>query len=115
MPREPSPRMTVAKAVPRIEPLANDDTLVMTAADATHTSYGCGRKSPLTFFGRAVFDEGLRRTHSFEDAFAAALPVIRQREIEGRKPDGFSNPQIRVGARIRPVLAAVAKRLDSQP
>mgnify|MGYP000623762907 CR=1 FL=1 len=24
----------------------------MTAADADHTSYGCGRKSELTFFGR---------------------------------------------------------------
>jgi len=98
-----------------VDPLADEDTLVMTAADATHTSYGCGRKSQLTFFGRAVFDEGLRRTHSFEDAFAAAVPVIRQREIEGKKPDGFSNPQIRVGAKIRPVLAEVAKRLDSRP
>ena len=26
-----------------VAPLANDNTLVMTAADATHTSYGCGR------------------------------------------------------------------------
>ncbi|GAC1532787.1 MAG: hypothetical protein NVS2B4_12890 [Ramlibacter sp.] len=98
-----------------VDTLASDDTLVMTAADATHTSYGCGRKSPLTFFGRAVFDEQLRRTHSFEDAFAAAVPVIRQREVEGKKPDGFSNPQIRVGVRIRPVLAGLAKRLDGQP
>lgn len=98
-----------------VEPLATDDSLVMTAADATHTSYGCGRKSPLTFFGRAVFDEQLRHTHSFEDAFAAAVPLIRQREIEGKKADGFSNPQIRVGAGIRPVLASLARRLEGQP
>jgi hypothetical protein len=44
-----------------VEPLASDTTLVMTAADATHTSYGCGHRSPLTFFGRAMFDEQLRR------------------------------------------------------
>lgn len=95
-----------------IEPLATETTLVMTAADATHTSYGCGRRSELTFFGRALWDEQLRRTHTFEDAFAAAVPVIRQREVEAKKNDGFSNPQIRVGAAIRPVLAEIAQRLD---
>jgi len=96
-----------------IEPLATEDSLVMTAADAEHTSYGCGRLSELTFFGRAVFDEELRKSHSFETAFSAAVPVIRQREIEAGKEDGFSNPQIRVGEGIRPVLDRLARRLDS--
>jgi hypothetical protein len=96
-----------------VGPLAGDNTLVMTAADATHTSYGCGRLSELTFFGRAVFDEQLRSGHSFEQAFAAAVPLIRQREIEAHKPDGFSNPQISVGSGIRPVLQALAQRLDA--
>lgn len=94
-----------------VEPLATDSTLVMTAADATHTSYGCGTRSELTFFGRAVFHEQLRQTHSFEQAFAAAVPLIQQREVDAGKADGFSNPQIRVGERIRPVLAALAARL----
>lgn len=97
-----------------IEPLANDDTLVMTAADATHTSYGCGRLSELTFFGRAMFDEQLRKTHSFETAFAAAVPLIRDREVEAGKQDGFSNPQIRVGEKIRPLLDRLAQRLDAR-
>ncbi|MDN6884000.1 C13 family peptidase [Variovorax sp. CAN2819] len=96
-----------------IEPLASEDTLVMTAADATHTSYGCGRLSELTFFGRAMFDEALRKTRSFETAFAAAVPVIRQREIDGGKDDGFSNPQISMGEKIRPVLERLAQRLDA--
>lgn len=87
-----------------IEPLQNDDTLVMTAADKDHTSYGCGSKSELTFFGRAVFDEQLRKTSSFEKAFEAAVPVIKQRELDGNKDDGFSNPQISVGSNIRAVL-----------
>jgi hypothetical protein len=91
-----------------IEPLQGDTTLVMTAADKDHTSYGCGSKSELTFFGRAVFDEQLRKTLSFEEAFKAAVPVIQQREIEGRKSDGFSNPQIAVGEGIRKVLQAWA-------
>ncbi len=87
-----------------IESLRSEDTLIMTAADKDHTSYGCGSKSELTFFGRAVFDEQLRRTLSFEDAFKAAVPIIKQREIEAKKDDGFSNPQIFVGGNIRIVL-----------
>ena len=98
-----------------VGPLASDTTLVMTAADKDHTSYGCGRRSELTFFGRALFDEQLRGTHSFEQAFAEAVPVIRRREEEAKKADGFSNPQISVGAQIRPVLDEVARRLDSAP
>ncbi|MEO8021888.1 C13 family peptidase [Polaromonas sp.] len=98
-----------------IDALADDNTLVMTAADATHTSYGCGRLSELTFFGRAMFDEQLRNTHSFEQAFARAVPVIQQREIDAGKDDGFSNPQIRVGANISPVLRALEQRLQALP
>ncbi|MEJ8839214.1 C13 family peptidase [Ramlibacter sp. AN1133] len=94
-----------------VGPLAGHTTLVMTAADGDHTSYGCGRASDLTYFGRAVFDEQLRRTYSFEQAFAAAVPLIRQREEEAGKPDGFSNPQISVGEGIKPLLQALESRL----
>src|SRR3989344_3582737 len=96
-----------------IEPLATDSSLIMTAADATHTSYGCGTRSELTFFGRAVFHEQLRQTHSFTEAFAKAIPVIAQREVEAGKQDGFSNPQIHVGAQIVPVLRALEHRLQT--
>lgn len=92
-----------------IGPLQDEDTLVMTAADEDHTSYGCGSGSELTFFGRAVFDEQLRKSGSFEEAFRAAVPVIRQREIEARKDDGFSNPQIYVGRNIRSALSELAQ------
>jgi len=98
-----------------VGPLADENTLVMTAADATHTSFGCGAGSELTFFGRALFDEQLRKTHSLEEAFAAAVPVIRQREVEAGKDDGFSNPQMQVGEKIRPVLRELEQRLDSSP
>ena len=97
-----------------IAPLSGPGALVMTAADADHTSYGCGSLSPLTFFGRAMYDEQLRHTHSFEAAFAAVLPVIAQREKEAGKTDGYSNPQIAVGAAIRAPLASLQQRLDGQ-
>lgn len=73
----------------------------MTASDSEHTSYGCGRKSELTFFGRAMYDEGMRTTWSFEQAHAAARAVIAQREKDAGKPDGYSNPQIAMGEAIR--------------
>lgn len=94
-----------------IGPLADENTLIMTAAHADRTSYGCGRKSELTYFGRAVFDEQLRKTHSFEQAFQAARPVIEEREKQAGKTDGYSDPQIRIGSEIKPVLQALEQRL----
>ncbi|WP_236675095.1 C13 family peptidase [Piscinibacter sp. HJYY11] len=93
--------------------LADPGTLTMTAADATHTSYGCGRGSELTYFGRAMYAEQLRKTRSFEAAHAAAREVIDQREKAARKTDGYSNPQIQMGEAIRPRLAELEKRLDA--
>ncbi|NHZ87511.1 hypothetical protein F2P45_00460 [Massilia sp. CCM 8733] len=99
-----------------IAPLAADGTLVMTASDADHTSYGCGKKSPLTFFGRAMYDEQLRTTtRSFTEAHAAARKIILQRETEAGKDDGYSNPQIKVGSKIVPVLERMNKRLTEKP
>lgn len=97
-----------------LDALTTPSTLIMTAADATHTSYGCGTRSELTFFGRAVFDEQLRSTHSFTEAFTNAVPIIAQREVEAGKADGFSNPQMRVGAEIDPVLQSLAQRLAAE-
>lgn len=94
--------------------LSSEDSLVMTASDATHTSYGCGRRSELTFFGRAVYDEQLRSsTRSFEQAHAAARKIIDRREKEAGKDDGYSNPQIAVGSRIGPYLARMRERLGN--
>lgn len=98
-----------------IAPLAGDDTLVMTASDADHTSYGCGSKSDLTFFGRAMYDEQLRsNTLSFEEAHAAARKVILRRENEAGKTDGYSNPQIKTGSAIRPYLLRMQQRLQAR-
>jgi hypothetical protein len=64
----------------------------MTASDSEHTSYGCGRNSEVTYFGRAMYDEGIRKTWSFEDAHTAARSAIAEREKDAGKPDGYSNP-----------------------
>jgi hypothetical protein len=91
-----------------VAPLADDETLVLTAADAEHTSYGCGRGSELTYFGRAMYDEALRRGAGFEAAHAQAREVIAEREKAAGKDDGYSNPQIAMGTAMRQLL----RRLD---
>ncbi|HEY8877638.1 MAG TPA: C13 family peptidase [Roseateles sp.] len=93
-----------------IAPLQGDGTLVMTAADADHTSYGCGKRSPLTFFGQAMYVDALRKTWSFTEAHAVARQLIEAREKEVGKSDGYSNPQISEGAGIRPVLQRLAEQ-----
>ena len=92
-----------------IAPLRNETTLIMTAADALKPSFGCGTESEFTFFGKAVFDEQLRRTYSFSEAFARARQSIAQREREQKFEP--SNPQIHVGAAIAQKLKEVEARL----
>lgn len=97
-----------------IEPLAGVHSLVMSAADAEHTSFGCGRGSELTYFGRAMFDEQLRsKTLSFEAAHAQARTVIEQREKQAGKDDGYSNPQLRTGAAMRLHLLRLERELGT--
>ena len=95
-----------------VEPLKDERTLVMTAADADNTSFGCGADSDLTYFGKAYFDEALRNTYSFARAFEAARVAIGKREQSlGLTP---SNPQIFVGEAIAEKLQRMERRLDRQ-
>lgn len=93
-----------------IEPLKDDDTLIITASSATRTSFGCGNQSDATYLAKALYDEALRKTYSFEAAFATAREAIRERE----KAQGFepSDPQIHVGEAIRAKLGQVEARLN---
>ena len=92
-----------------IEPLKDDHTMIVTAADALHTSFGCGSTSDFTYFAKAYFDEALRRTYSFQAAFDQARVSIDARErAEGRTP---SNPQIYVGAAMEEKLRRLSERL----
>ncbi len=94
-----------------IEALKDDNTLIITAADAKHSSFGCEYSSDITWFGQAFFQEGLRSTYSLEEAFDLAKRSIARREhAEGLEP---SNPQIFVGGAIREKLEAIRKRLES--
>jgi hypothetical protein len=94
-----------------IEPLRSPQSLVITAAAATRQSFGCGAESEFTYLARALFDEELRKTLSFEEAFGQAKASIAERE----RAQGFvpSEPQIFVGEAIRGKLRALERRIRS--
>lgn len=94
-----------------VEPLKDERTLIMTAADARHQSFGCGTDSDLTYFGKAYFDEALRRTYSLTGAFEQAREAIARRERENAFAP--SNPEIHVGDEIRFKLDRLARRLEA--
>ncbi|MGD1038299.1 MAG: C13 family peptidase [Roseiarcus sp.] len=78
--------------------LAEPDTLVITAADADHASFGCRDGAKWTTFGEAFFGEALAQTKTLPDAFALARSRIATLErIEGYDP---SNPQMAGGAHV---------------
>ncbi|HLZ02850.1 MAG TPA: C13 family peptidase [Bradyrhizobium sp.] len=85
--------------VPR---LANPDVLVITAADANHSSFGCEDKARWTYFGDAFFNTALRQTVSLKDAFLDARSLVRKREL--REHFEPSNPLMGGGANVLPLL-----------
>jgi hypothetical protein len=92
-----------------IPALEGDRTLVLTAAAASRTSFGCNDENEFTYFGEALIDEELRRSFSLLEAFEAAKRTIAEREAaEGFRP---SMPQAYVGDAIRGKLAELEARL----
>ena len=84
--------------------------MIVTASDATHTSFGCGNDFDFTYFSKAYYDEALRKTHSFEQAFAMAKESVRQREQkEGLQA---SNPQMYMGEAMKEKLSKLERRLS---
>ena len=93
-----------------VTPLQDDGSLVMTAADATHESFGCGFGEEFTWFGHAYLGEALTESLSFTAGFEKARETIGKWEEErGETP---SNPQIRAGKGIWPKLEKLEKELQ---
>jgi len=85
-----------------IRPLRTDTSLIMTAADSRHSSFGCADERDLTYFGEALLKDSLPGACSLEEAFARARTIIRRREND--EGEIHSNPQLYVGARMRAKL-----------
>lgn len=95
-----------------IPALANDDTLVLTAAHADNVSFGCSNDRDWTYFGDALINHGLRETRSMTDAFKRAEALVAEWEArDGMIP---SEPQMSLGRNIAPKLDALARRLQTR-
>jgi peptidase C13-like protein len=92
-------------------PLANDNTIVLTAADAMSTSFGCAAGRDWTYFGDALFRQSIQPGTNLARAFDHARVLIHGWETMDRLPP--SNPQAHFGpalvAKLEPVLQAVAR------
>jgi hypothetical protein len=89
-----------------IEPLRDDNTLVITAAAPDRASFGCEAGRDFTYFGQAFFRDALARTRSFAQAFEAARDIVTKQETaEKLEP---SQPQMALGA-------GIARLLDKLP
>jgi len=85
-----------------VDALMDDGTLVISASAPDKNSFGCSNDADFTYFGKAYFDEALRRTYSFSEAFDMARPVIAERE---RKENYVpSDPRMFVGEGIKGAL-----------
>ena len=88
-----------------IDALKNPRTIVITAAAADRTSFGCSNDRDLTYFGEAFFRDALPEARSLRDAFERAKSAIAVRERRERVD--ASKPQAYFGAELETKLAAM--------
>ncbi len=97
-----------------VPPLANDDTIVMTAADARSTSFGCAPEREWTYFGDALFKQSMLPGADFQQAFEHARVLIRGWEmmdhVAPSNPQGHFGPALveKLEALFRPTASAAA-------
>jgi hypothetical protein len=89
-----------------IERLIDTQTIVITAAAADRTSFGCSNDRDLTYFGEAFYRDALPGARSLRDAFETAKVAIAARERSEHVTP--SEPQGYFGARMEAKLAAMA-------
>jgi hypothetical protein len=90
-----------------IDSLKDDNSIIVTAAAADRTSFGCADDRDLTYFGEAFFRDALPGATSLRDAFTKARTEIFAREVkEGVEP---SDPQAFFGAAIERHLGELGR------
>jgi hypothetical protein len=86
-----------------VPPLANENTIVITAADAQHSSFGCAPERDWTYFGDAFFRQSVHPGLDFAGALEHARLLIRGWEMMDKAPP--SNPQGSFGPAVVEKLA----------
>jgi hypothetical protein len=86
-----------------INSLRDPRTIVITAAAADRTSFGCSNDSDLTYFGEAFYRDALPGARTLREAFDKAKAAIAARER--REHVTPSNPQAYFGPELEAKLA----------
>ena len=94
-----------------ILPFSDPGTVVLTAAAADKTSFGCEPSRDWTFFGDALINTALRTPQPFDIAIAQAFDLIRHWEISKRLQP--SRPQFYTGSAAYLWLQALEKRMPA--
>jgi hypothetical protein len=96
-----------------VPPLRGPGTLVLTAARADRSSFGCGSDSDITYFGKAWLVDALNRTPDFIEAFKQASGEIARWEAQDKLTP--SEPQIDIGSGIAAQLALWRRGISVGP
>jgi Peptidase C13 family len=86
-----------------IPQLKNPDTIIITAAAADKTSFGCSDDRDLTYFGEAFYRDALPKAQTLQDAFEQAKEAIGLREKQEHQK--ASDPQAYFGSDLERILA----------
>jgi hypothetical protein len=85
-----------------IKPLEDPDTIVIAAAAADRTSFGCSDDRDMTYFGEAFYRDALPAAKTLQEAFERAKAAIAVREKKEQVTP--SEPQAFFGSAISGVL-----------
>jgi Peptidase C13 family len=85
-----------------IKPLEDPDTIVIAAAAADRTSFGCSDDRDMTYFGEAFYRDALPTAKTLQEAFERAKAAIAVRERKEHETP--SEPQAFFGSAISGVL-----------
>ena len=87
--------------------------MLITAAAADRTSFGCADDRDLTYFGEAFYRDALPKARTLREAFALTRAAIAKREhAEGVTP---SDPQAYFGGQIEQLLSRQPMRAAAHP
>lgn len=81
-----------------IDELQGEGRLIITAAADDANSFGCSNEAEWTWWGRAFFEQSLRKEPDFRVAFEQAVGIIETWEDEGNHTP--SKPQISLGSQM---------------
>ena len=85
-----------------ISQFANTDTLILTSSRKDRTSFGCGDDSEMTWFTKALYQQGALSLSDPDGMFKQVNQLIRSWEKDiGMEKSSWSHPQSYLGSDLR--------------